>query len=199
LAPETPADRLLLERARAGDAEALDRLFAPQVKALRRWMSGRLPKWAGGMTDTDDLIQDTLLQTFKRLRCFEPRGAGALQAYVRQAALNHLRDELRRRNRQPHSTDIDGVELSGGATPLEDAIGSEAIETYERALHRLSPQERQTIIGRIELGYTYEELAQALGKPSVAAARKAAQRAVLHLAHEMGNASNARALPRPAP
>ena len=56
---------------------------------------------------------------------------------------------------------------------------------YEEALQRLRPEEREAIIARVELGYTYQEMAEALGKPSPEAARKAAQRALVRLAEEM--------------
>ena len=175
----------LLERARGGDRDALDALFARHVKPLRRWISGRLPRWARDMADTDDLVQDALLQTFKRIDVFDPRGPGALQAYLRQAVFNRVRDELRRKGRRPDSTDLDGVDVASDQSPLEDAIGGEAVEKYERALGRLRPEEREAIVARVELGYTYEELAEALGKPSADAARKAAQRALVRLASEM--------------
>ena len=192
----SPADRepldttfALLERARGGDAEALDRLFARHVKPLRRWISGRLPRWARDMADTDDLVQDTLLQTFKRIESFEPRRVGALQAYLRQAVLNRVRDELRRKGRRPDSTDLEGVDVAGDDSPIEEAIGREAVENYERALQRLKPEEREAIIARVELGYSYDELAEALGKPSKEAARKAAERALVRLAEEMKGGS----------
>ncbi len=175
----------LIHRAQHGDRDALERLFARHVKPLQRWARGRLPKWARDLADTDDLVQDTLLQTFKRIDAFEPRRVGALQAYLRQAVLNRLRDEVRRKGRQPRATDLNGLELDATASPLEEAIGSEAVESYERALQRLKPDEREAIIGRIEMDYTYEELAQALGKPTPDAARKAAQRALVRLAEEM--------------
>jgi RNA polymerase sigma-70 factor (ECF subfamily) len=175
----------LMARARTGDQDALDRLFERQVKPLRRWASGRLPRWARDLSDTDDLVQDTLLRTFKRLGEFEPRGVGALQAYLRQAILNRIRDETRRMGRRPEETDLDGVAADEAQSPLDHAIGQEAVERYERALLRLRPVEREAIIGRIEMGYTYEELADALGTPTPDAARKAARRALVRLAEEM--------------
>ena len=175
----------LISRARVGDREAIERLFARHLKPLQRWASGRLPKWARGLADTDDLVQDTLLQTFKHLGDFESRRVGALQAYLRQAVLNRLRDELRRRARQPPAADINGLEDVTARSSLEQAIGRQAIEEYEDALARLSPGEREVIIARVELGYTYGELAEAMGKPSAEAARKSARRALLRLAEEM--------------
>ena len=90
----------LIERARAGDEEALEQLFTRHRIPLQRWASGRLPQWARDISDTDDLVQDTLLSTFKRIGDFEHRGAGALQAYLRQAVLNRIREELRRSARR---------------------------------------------------------------------------------------------------
>jgi serine/threonine-protein kinase len=176
---------VMLEQARHGDQEALDRLFARHLKPLQRWASGRLPRWARDLADTDDLVQDTLLRTFKRIEDFEPRRVGALQAYLRQAVRNRLLDELRRTGRQPEETGLDGLELEAAASPLEQAIRQEAVEDYERALTTLKPEEREAIILRVEMGYSYEELAQALGKPTSDAARKAVQRALERLAKEM--------------
>ena len=92
---------VLLERAKQGSREALDSLFARHLPLLRRWAHGRLPRWARDIADTSDLVQETVLQTFKRIEAFEPRGDGALQAYLRQAVLNRIRNEFRSKARQP--------------------------------------------------------------------------------------------------
>jgi RNA polymerase sigma-70 factor (ECF subfamily) len=192
-APGTPASGCtdpestlrLLDRARLGDQAALEQLFSRYLRPLQRWARGRLPAYARDLADTDDLVQDTLIQTFKRIDSFEPRGVGALQAYLRQAVLNRIRDELRRKRRRPAIGELDELEADRAASPVEQAIGREAVDRYERALTRLRPEEREAIIARVEMGYSYEELAEALGKPSPDAARKAAERALVRLAEEM--------------
>ena len=176
----------LLDRVRQGDAAALDRLFARHAAPLRRWAAGRLPRDARELIDTDDVVQDALLQTFKRINEFEVRGAGGLLAYLRRAVINRIRDELRRKSRHPPSTSLEDWPV-GGPSPLDHAIGREMTERYERALASLRDEEQEAIIARVEMGYTYEELAEALGKPSVDAARKAAQRALVRLAKAMAN------------
>jgi RNA polymerase sigma-70 factor (ECF subfamily) len=175
----------LLDRARAGDRDALEALFVRHLKPLQRWARGRLPAAARDLADTDDLVQSTLLQTLKRLDTFEPRHVGALQAYLRQTVLNRIRDELRRTGRRPYQISLDHVELESMQSPLEAAIGREGIERYERALTQLTASQREAIIARVEMGYTYEELAAILGVPTADAARKAAQRALVRLAEEM--------------
>ena len=177
----------LLERLRAGDQTALEALYARYLMPLRRWATGRLPRHARDLSDTDDLVQETLIQTFKRIESFEPRREGALQAYLRQALMNRIRDELRRVNRRgPHTADSDVCDDT--PSPLEQAIGKQAMERYEDAMSRLRSEDREAIIARLEMGCSYEELAEALGKPSSEAARKAAQRAVFRLAAEMKRA-----------
>jgi len=172
----------LLRRAQGGDEEALDRLFARYLPALSRWASGRLPRWCRDLMDTDDLVQETLIRTLKRIDDFEPRREGALQAYLRQAVMNRIRDEIRRGKRAPVSAELDGQERDRGASPLELAIGQRAVERYEAALHRLRPEEREAIVARVEMDCTYDEVAEALGKPSADAARMAVSRALLRLA-----------------
>ena len=61
----------------------------------------------------------------------------------------------------------------------------EMFERYEAALSRLSTEEQEAIIGRVEMENTYDELAKNLGKPSGDAARMAVTRALVRLAEEM--------------
>ena len=129
----------LLGRARAGDQDALNELFKRNHAPLRRWARGRLPRWTRDMRDTEDLVQETLAQTLKHIDSFEHRHEGALQAYMRQALLNRVRDEVRRVNRYPAVGGLDDADQHAvqAASPLEEAIGSQAMERYEAALGRL--------------------------------------------------------------
>jgi RNA polymerase sigma-70 factor, ECF subfamily len=176
---------LLIQRVREGDKDSLERLIQRHLAPLRRYVSGRLPRWARDLSDTDDLVQDTLLRTLSKLDVFEVRGAGALHAYLRQAVMNRLRDELRRKGRAPALVDVHELDVAGPGSPLEEAIGAEAAARYVAALARLEPEEREAIIGRVEMEYSYADLADLLGKPTADAARKAARRALLRLAEEM--------------
>jgi RNA polymerase sigma factor (sigma-70 family) len=184
---DVPADATysLLERAKSGDREALEVLFTRHIPTLRRWASGRLPRWARDVADTQDLVQDTVLQVFKRVEAFEPRGDGALQAYLRQAVMNRIRNEFRSKRRRPSIEHLDEQAPSDHTSPLEAAIRQQQLDRYDAALSRLSEQERDLIVARVEVGLTYEEIAEALAKPSWNAARMATARALLRLAEEL--------------
>jgi RNA polymerase sigma-70 factor (ECF subfamily) len=177
----------LLQRVREGDEDALNELCRRHLPLLRRWARGRLPQWTRDLRDTEDLVQETLTQTLRHIDTFEPRHDGALQAYLRQALVNRVRDEVRRVTRHPHGV---GLEEHDGytdpsASPLEQVIGVEAVERYEAALQRLRPEEREMIIARVEMQQSYQEIAAAHGKSSPDAARMAVTRALVRLAEEL--------------
>jgi RNA polymerase sigma-70 factor, ECF subfamily len=144
-----------------------------------------LPRWSRDLMDTDDLVQETVVRAVKRIDQFESRHEGALQAYLRQAIVNRIRDEVRRAKRSPAPVELDEHAAAPDASPLEAAIGGEALERYEAALTRLRPEEREAIIARVEMDGSYRDVAVALGKPSADAARMAVSRALLRLAQEM--------------
>lgn len=186
---QPPSSARLLERAVRGDRSAIDELFARFLPRMRRWARGRLPRWARGVIDTSDLVQDTLLHAFTRITAFEPRGDGALRAYLRQAVENRIRDELRRVARRPavDNLDADTQVPGGGPSPLDRAIDDQTWARYLSALKRLTPRERRLVVGRAELGYSFAQLAYIDGRASPDAARMALKRALVRLASEMGD------------
>jgi len=178
---------VLLVAAKGGDQHALEALFARYAPRLQRWAARRLPISARGMADTQDVVQDALLDTFRHFNNFEVRGEGALLAYLRRSVLNRIINESRRVKRRGVPEELDCRQADGGPSPLEQAIGRDKLARYERALGQLSVRDREAIIGRLEMGCSYDELANALHFPSPAAARKALERAVKRLAEAMAN------------
>lgn len=176
---------VLLERAKGGDRLALDALLVRYRSRLRAWSRGRLPRWARAVIDTDDLVQDAILHTLHQIDHIESRTDAGLQAYLRQAVRNRIKDELRRVHARPPIDSAPLAEPVDERTPLQDAIGAETVERYERALTVLRETEREAIVGRIELGLDYDELAATLGRSSADAARMVVSRALLRLAEEM--------------
>ena len=179
---ETTID--LLARVKQGDKDAVNELVERSLPPLRRWARGRLPQWARGLAETQDLVQDAVLRTLPRLTSFDARHPGALQAFLRQAVANHIIDEIRKIKRRP-SGELPESEPDPAPSPLEHAIGREGLERYEAALQRLKPADREAIVARIELQQSYEEVAIALGKPNANAARVAVTRAITRLVETM--------------
>lgn len=176
---------LLLARARAGDAAALDELMQRYLPRLRRWARGRLPVRARDLIDTEDVVQETVVKVLRNLDRLEIQQEGALPAYLRQALTNRLADAYRGAQRRPTDTGLTSDMPATDPSPLEHAIGVEALRRYEESLDRMKAEDRQAIILRIELCYEYDEIAQMLGKSSAAAARVAVSRALARLSREM--------------
>lgn len=175
----------LLQRVRDGDARARERLLARYLPSLRRWAHGRLPPGARELADTDDLVQVTLLRALDHLEGFEPRRPGAFLAWLRRILLNALRDEIRRTVRRTGREPLDEALPDPAPSVVEQAIGREGLERYEAALSGLSDEQQEAVILRIELGLTYEQVAEAMGKPSANAARMVVSRALARLAEAM--------------
>jgi DNA-directed RNA polymerase specialized sigma24 family protein len=92
---------------------------------------------------------------------------------------------LRRASNKPAPVELESQIPDERTSPLDAAIGREMLEQYESALDRLTPEERDAVLGRVELGLSHAELAAALGKPSPDAARMTVVRALIKLAKEM--------------
>lgn len=186
--PSLESTLALLDRIRVGDAVARDRLLARYLPILRAWAHGRLPPHARGLADTDDIVQVTLLRSLNRLDEFEYRHEGAFLSYLRQGALNAVRQEIRRSRRRPTGELLDETIADGAASVVEQAIGHERLERYETELMRLSPDQREAVILRCEFGLAYAEIADAMGRSSANAARMLVVRALAQLAPALGDA-----------
>jgi RNA polymerase sigma-70 factor (ECF subfamily) len=181
------ATRDLLRSAKDGDEKALAELMGRYLPRLKRWASGRLPMHARSLLDTSDLVQETLLKVVQGLDRIEVRGPGAFQAFVRQAVLNRIRDELRWTKLRPGPEGVPETIADRASTPLENAIGADVLDRYERALAALTEEERELLHLRIELDFDYDAIAGMTGRPSRDAARMAVQRALARLAERMGH------------
>jgi RNA polymerase sigma-70 factor (ECF subfamily) len=146
-----------------------------------------VPQWARNSIDTGDLVQETALKAYSNLGAFEPRHKGALFGYLRRALLNRIRDQFRNASRRGVLLELDENSPDMGVSPLDSAIDEEDRRRYTAAVQRLRENDRVAIIGRVELGYSYEQLALILDKPTPEAARLAVRRALLRLKDELND------------
>jgi RNA polymerase sigma-70 factor, ECF subfamily len=184
--PDPASSISLLLRAQNGDEAARNELCARYLPRLRHWAHGRLPDWARDHLDTEDIVQDTLMQSVRRLNAFTPEHDRAFCAYLCEALRNRLRDAMRRATRRPPGSPLEDGAPTNAPSPLELAVGEQTMRRYEAALTRLREPDRELIVGRVELGLDYAELTSLMNKPSLTATRVAVSRALLRLAAEMG-------------
>ena len=183
---DSPSSSDLIHRAKRGDRSALSALFGRHLPILRRWAHGRLPSWARVFGDTADLVQEAVLNTIRRLDQFEARGERALQGYLRLAVQNKILDLARRSEGRTRGSELSDEEPDRSQpSPLALAITAQEQERYRAALARLKPDDQTLIVARLELGYSYDQLALITGKSSSDAARVALRRALARLVEEM--------------
>jgi len=176
----------LLARLQQGETAARDELVRRYWPRLHQWARGRVPTGARTLYETDDLVQETMVAALDRLEAFEPEHDGALIAYFRTAIMNRVRVLARgvRRRRGDQVTLHEDL-AHHGPSPLDNVIGSEALDRYEYALSRIRAEDREAIHLKVELDLPYDQITAALGKPTVTAARMAVSRALVRLAREM--------------
>jgi RNA polymerase sigma-70 factor (ECF subfamily) len=180
----------LLQRLRAGDADARERLVARYLPRLTRWAHGRLPTGARDLSDTHDLVQVTLVRVLSHLEGFEPAHGGSLLGYLQQALLNVLRNEIRRsRRRGEHGALPDELCADEAESPLAQAAGRESLERYERALLQLTRPQQELVVMRMELGLDYNEMATEMGS-TPDAVRMALRRAVARLVQVLSDGTH---------
>ena len=173
----------LLEQARRGNRSAVDLLFERCRTWLRRRARGRLPAWARDGIDTSDVVHDALCRTFMRLETFQATRASALRAYLQRAVENRVHDQLRRVQRRStmRIADAPSWVTGNGASRLQRVLDDDGRREYLDGLAHLTPRERRLIVGRVEMGYGYRQLAFVEGLSSADAARKALGRALRRL------------------
>lgn len=175
----------LLSRIRQGDRAAREILLRRYLPILRRWAHGRLPAFARPLLDTDDLVQITLVRTLDHLEEFEPEHEGAFLAYLRRALKNRITDEIRSARRKPGREVLSENVTDPGLSPLEQLVNRELLDRYELALGRLTEEQQEAIVMRVEMGLPYRDIAMAQARPSDNAARQFVVRALAQLAVEL--------------
>src|SRR6266550_8546671 len=121
-APFLEATIDLLARVQTGDQSAWDVLINRYLRPLKRLGHGRLRGQARSMSDTDDLVQDALVRTIKRLPQFDCRHRGALLAYLRRVVLNSIVDEARTCARRSAPVFLADDCAEKGPSPLEQVL-----------------------------------------------------------------------------
>ena len=137
---------------------AFRRLFDEQFASLFRY----LDRLSGDPDLAADLAQEAFVRLYRRGEVpDDPR------AWLGTVASNLFRDERRRSSRRLRLLGAQPPELTlGTPSPQADAgvIERERRESVREALDALSLRDRQMLLLRHE-GYSYREIAQALGVP----------------------------------
>jgi RNA polymerase sigma-70 factor, ECF subfamily len=153
------SDPILVTRAKGGDARALEALcarHAPRVERLARHLL-RDPE------DARDAAQEALAKLCVRLRQF--RGESQFSTWLHRLVVNTCRDVGERQRTRTHEP---LPEELGADVEHDPARGVRIAELRRELCHSLegiSAEQAQVIVLKDALGYTFEEIAAAVGMP----------------------------------
>ena len=164
---------------------AVERVIATLLPFFQRWTHGRLPAYARRRMDTGDVVQEAIVGVLRNLGQLDTADPQALTKYLAIAIRNRIADEVRRASHGEVANRITDP-ADPRASPLDEAIDSESHRQYRVALLSLGADDQALLVGRIEIGLSFEELALATKRPTPDSARVATRRAALRLARAMG-------------
>jgi len=159
LAYETLSDPILVTRAKDGDKRALEALcarHAPKVERLTRRLL-RDPE------DASDAAQEALAKLCVRLGQF--RGDAQFSTWLHRLVVNTCRDAAERRQVRVHEPLADDLSTGTDDDPARAAGMSELRRELCASLVDVSPQQAQIVLLKDALGYSFEEIAKAVGMP----------------------------------
>jgi RNA polymerase sigma-70 factor (ECF subfamily) len=155
------SDLTLVERARAGDAEAFERLIDSRLdRAYRTALAILRTEW-----DARDACQDAFVAAWRDLPRL--RDAPRFDAWLDRIVVNQCRTLLRRRKARIREISLDESQQASG--PLTGPSPVEAIadeDLVRRAFGRLSPDQRLVIALHHGEGRPVAEIASLIGVPA---------------------------------
>jgi RNA polymerase sigma-70 factor, ECF subfamily len=160
------SDEELVTASMGGDTESFNQL-------VRRWerpIYALAYRTLGREEDARDVCQETFLRAFRSLNGF--RGQAKFSSWLYRIALNLCRDWMRRERRAPvvqAPEGVDVVELASELGPvesIEDLVSRRDLGAMvQKAMSKLSEEQRTTIILKEYQGLTFQEIADLQGCP----------------------------------
>lgn len=198
---ESVDTRGLLERARAGEAEAVERLFQAHRAYLHRVVAARLADCLRRRVDASDIVQEAEAVAVARMSDYLKRQPVAFRLWLRQIAQDRLLMAYRRHvgaDRRTVMREMPLPEQSSVAlareladsrpSPSQQAARDEQVRCIQQALGRLSAGDREVLLMRNHEQLSFDEIGYVL-RIEPAAARKRYGRALLRLSkivHDAG-------------
>jgi RNA polymerase sigma-70 factor (ECF subfamily) len=161
VAPMTMSDDDLMVRVRVGDAEA----FAELVSRHSDGLVSYLTHLTGGREKAEDIAQEALLRAFTHADGYV--GDGRFAAWLYRIATNLAYSEARRRRRWFDRVDRvrTWLGLAQEEAPDRRMEGSASDDVMQQAIARLPEAFRAALVLREIEGWSYAQVAEALGVP----------------------------------
>lgn len=188
--PPSDDTQHLLEGARGGDPDAVNRLFERHRVAVRKMIDLRLDPALGRRVDASDIVQEVLVEANRRLDEYLRAPALPFHLWLRQMAKDRVIDAHRRHRvaarrsldrEQPlrvaaadaeSAIDLMGQLADSQMTPAAVATWRELQRRFAEACSALDEQDQEIILMRHFERLSNSEAAEALGLSAQAASMR---------------------------
>lgn len=160
----------LLERAKAGSAEAVEALYARYGARLLAYIRLRLGRDLRTRLESRDILQASLLKSLQHLDGFRGSGTESLMAWLARIAEHEIRDRADYYKRQRRDAarevpiDDDAPVAAASRSALTRVILSEEAERLEQAIESLAPEHREVIVLRKFEELPFGDIARRMGR-----------------------------------
>jgi len=150
------SDEILLERYCSGEKAALTELISRYQISLQQFIY----RIVGNADDSADLLQKVFIKLF--LKADQFRGQSSFKTWLYQIAMNQCKNHFRGKERMrldPSAPDWDNV-VCEDANVYLDVENEQERTQLNHALTRLPSRQRATMQLRLQMDYTFKEIAQ---------------------------------------
>lgn len=189
--PRGDNTEVLLQSARQGDEDAVNKLLDRHRNGIRRLVEMRLDRKVQRRVDVSDVVQDVMVEASGRLEKYLDDPVMAFHLWLRQIAWDHIIDTYRRhrvsakrnmdREQSMHigggNIDESSVDLAiqlcdPAMTPAAVATQREIASKVEAAIEKLDDPDREVILMRHYEHLSNIEIAEVLGLNAPAASMR---------------------------
>ena len=157
----------LLRAVRLGDRAALDALYARHSGRLLGFIRSRMTPELARHVAPEDILQETLIESARKIDGFEPRGPSSFYAWLVEIARYKMAEARRagRADKRAKQAPLEGATQALGisSTPSRHAVASEGAERLAAALERINPERAEAVRLRYLEGLSVAEAAGRLG------------------------------------
>jgi RNA polymerase sigma-70 factor (ECF subfamily) len=188
--PNSPETEALLNQARQGDTDAVEKLLAEHREPLRQRISKRLDPALAARLDASDVVQEVMLEVSNRLREYLQNPSMPFALWLNLIADDHMID-AHRRHRQAKKRSLDreqpmhparpadrsSIELIAQLvdpehTPASAAMWQELQDRVDAAIATLDEADQEVIRLKHSKQLANQEIAKTLGLTEAAASMR---------------------------
>lgn len=176
--PPSNSIESIINRAKAGDADAVTRLYEMHVDKIYRYVAYRVPN-----DEAEDITSDVFIRMVESLPQFTYTGV-PFEAWLYRIASARVADFYRKNKRTTHVELHDHIKADN-PQPEENIITSQEQQKIRDQLKQLGEEQQTLLLLRFVERKSHDEVAQIMGK-SVTAVKTMQHRALQRLAQLMG-------------